>query len=494
MLAMVRLTRCTAVALGLFLVSASAAQDTAPRGAGGPIAVAESLTAADREAILEKLAAGIEERYVLEKKGRDLAAQLRQMGAAEHFTEDDPVELAAELTRTLREIGKDLHLRVSHGSMGAAKGGPTRRMVRVPGSGDGAPEEGGARGSSGGDGPKLVRRMGNPDELSGMFSELSARFPENYRAKILPGNIGLLEVDILFPPNDRLAAAMRELADTDALIIDLRTCPGGTNLTTLPFESAFFGEPTHLRTMEHRMEGPVRVGSVEETPGGVKYLDKPVYILTSMSTGSGCESLAWSLKYHDKAVLVGETTAGAGHGITGTVDLGHGLTATVPSMRPIHPRFEGGGWERVGVPPDMTVASRRAADEAYLMALMALMEGAEDDERRQLESLYASTAMDMGRKERQFVDRGRSLRRYCASFEDGQRIHVKDGDLYYTAEDRTRGPLVPLDEKDLFEVTGGMNKTALKVERDDDGAIAALSTSPSGTNRWKRFRRVPAGR
>ncbi len=189
--------------------------------------------------------------------------------------------------------------------------------------------------------------------------------------------------------------------------------------------------------------------------------------------------------------MVGETTAGAGHGITGTLDLGHRLTATIPSMRPIHPRFEG-GWEGLGVPPDVTIASRRAAGEAHLMALLAIMDNAEGTERRRLESLYASTALEIGRREREYLDQGRSLRSYCAFFEDGRRLHVKDGELYYTAQGRLRGPLVALDEPDRSEVGGGVRSLILKLERGDDGEIRAITVSPAGSEDWQRFERVAA--
>jgi hypothetical protein len=333
--------------------------------------------------------------------------------------------------------------------------------------------------------------MANSGELTELFNELSGRFPDNYRARILPGNVGLLEIDALFPPHERLAAALRDLADTDALILDLRACPGGTNLTALPLESAFFADTTHLRTMAHRGQEPLRIESTDDTPGGIKYLDRPVYILISNNTGSACEEVAWTLKYHDKAILVGETTAGAGHGITGTLDLGHGLTATIPSLRPMHPRIEG-GWEGIGVPPGVTVASRRAAGEAHLLALCEIMVNAADDELRRLESIYAKTALEAGRRAREQVDQGRSLRAYSSSFENGRRLHVKDGELYYTAEGRRKGPLVPTDERDLFDFSSGMRSMTLKVERDDDGEIRAIAVSLAGSGDWKRFERVPA--
>ncbi len=471
---------------------------------------AQQLTAEDRASIVEKLAVAIEEGYVLEAKGRDLAAQLRSMQAAGDFTEDNPGDLAEALSTTLREISGDLHFRVNYGSMAGVVGGPQRRMVRVsPGepersaggerrvmrvpAGQPQPSEGGER--------RMVRvapgNMGAPAggeemsaEMSALFGAMAARFPDNYRAEILAGNVGLLEIDILFPPHDRLDEAMKLLADTDALILDLRSCPGGTGMTTRPLESVFFAESTELVTMAVRGEDPEPVMSTDETPGGVKYLDKPVFVLTSKGTGSACEEVAWCLKYHDKAVLVGETTAGAGHGISAISNLGHDLSATIPNMMPIHPNFEG-GWEVIGVPPDVTIGSRSAADEAHLLALNAIMEHAEGSKLSEVQSVYAATAMEVGRRQSEYVDQGRSLRSYSASFEDGRRLHVKDGELYYTSEGgRTIGPLLATDEPDQFELGGGIQRMILEVERDGSGEIQAITISRAGSEEQKRFKRV----
>ena len=110
-----------------------------------PAAAAESLTAADRAVIVEKLATAIEEGYVLEEKGRDVATQLRRMAVAERFTGDDPTELADALQRALRDISGDVHFRVSYGSMAGAIGGPQRGMVQVPAGEPGTPADGGRR-------------------------------------------------------------------------------------------------------------------------------------------------------------------------------------------------------------------------------------------------------------------------------------------------------------------------------------------------------------
>ena len=123
------------------------------------------------------------------------------------------------------------------------------------------------------------------------------------------------------------------------------------------------------------------------------------------------------------------------------------------------------------------------------MALMAIMENAEGTALRELESLYDATAREIGRKERRYVDHGRSLRSYCASFEKGRRLHVKDGELYYTADGRLRGPLVPSGEPDHFELGKGMMKMTLALERGSNGEIQGLATSRAGSDEWERFKR-----
>ena len=110
-----------------------------------PAATAETLTAADRAAVVERLAVAIEEGYVLEETGRELAARLRQMGAAGRFTEGDPKELADALQRALRDMSGDVHFRVSFGSMAGAIEAPQRRVVRVPAGEPGTPADGGRR-------------------------------------------------------------------------------------------------------------------------------------------------------------------------------------------------------------------------------------------------------------------------------------------------------------------------------------------------------------
>jgi hypothetical protein len=94
-------------------------------------------------------------------------------------------------------------------------------------------------------------------------------------------------------------------------------------------------------------------------------------------------------------------------------------------------------------------------------------------------------------REQHYVDQERSLRGYSASFEDGRRLHVKDGEQYYSAEGKLRGPLAASDEEDEFEAASGMGKMTLRVERGNGGRIQGLAVKRAGSDEWKRFERVP---
>ncbi|MEE3919815.1 hypothetical protein V2I01_20610 [Micromonospora sp. BRA006-A] len=64
----------------------------------------------------------------------------------------------------------------------------------------------------------------------------------------------------MFPPDlagDALTAALRLLAGTDALLLDLRGTEGGSPDGVALLCGWFFAEPTHLHTM-HERSGAIR--------------------------------------------------------------------------------------------------------------------------------------------------------------------------------------------------------------------------------------------
>lgn len=190
----------------------------------------------------------------------------------------------------------------------------------------------------------------------------------------LRGNIGLVDVRFFGrPPHAarRVAALMALLADTGALIVDLRRCGGGDPETVMHFASYLYDRPTHLNDIYWRDENRTEERWTAEAVSGQRFGEsRKLYLLTSRDTFSGCEDLAYALKNNGRATLVGETTGGGAH--AGSPHrLGPHFMMFVPSGRPINPITKT-DWEGVGVTPDVAVDAKRALDVAHIAALKAM--------------------------------------------------------------------------------------------------------------------------
>src|ERR1035438_468374 len=127
----------------------------------------------------------------------------------------DEESLATAVTRDLQSLNGDQHLRLLHSA------------AELPERGDEAAE--------------LAAMSASADRTPGGIA----------RAERLDGNIGCLDVrPLLFPPGlagEAVAAAMTLIAPTDALLIDVRRCLGGSPDMVAMLCSYLFGEqPVYL--------------------------------------------------------------------------------------------------------------------------------------------------------------------------------------------------------------------------------------------------------
>jgi len=172
------------------------------------------------------------------------------------------------------------------------------------------------------------------------------------------------------------ATAMAELVSTDALIIDLRENGGGSPTSVMHLAGYLFPERTLVARIYSRPDDSTTEMWTADVPG-TRYLDKPVFILTSRNTFSAAEAAAYHLQAFGRAKVVGDTTGGGAHRVTG-VDLNDRFAMAVPTTRPTNVRT-GTDWEGVGVIPDIAVGPERALESAQLAALRALPRTAERD-------------------------------------------------------------------------------------------------------------------
>ncbi|WP_438422630.1 S41 family peptidase [Aquimarina macrocephali] len=162
---------------------------------------------------------------------------------------------------------------------------------------------------------------------------------------------------------------MRFVANTDALIIDLTENGGGYSPTDSYLGSYFFDEESVLWSSSYtRPTGETETEHTFKDVGGERYLNKPVFILVSERTFSLGEQFAYCMKHFNKAKIVGQTSAGAAHGID-YIEVNDNFMIQLPLTHNIHPVTKT-DWEGTGVIPNInTNSNSQAIKTAHLNAL-----------------------------------------------------------------------------------------------------------------------------
>ncbi len=323
-----------------------------------PASVAQTaLDPATRGQVVDALIGELNANYVFPEVAKKIEVALREKQRnGDYDRAADAQGLATLLTTDVQAISRDLHLKVRYS-----------------------------------DKPAPPRPAGAPSAPTPADEARFHAFAKqtNYglgKVDTLPGNIGYLETHAFGPTkyvDKAFSAAMNQLADSDALIIDMRGNGGGSPDSIAYLSSYLFDKRTHLNNMFWR-EGnrTEEFWTTEDVPGKKYGQQKPVYVLTGPRTFSGAEEFSYNLQQLKRATLIGETTRGGAHP-GGVRELTPHFSVFVPRGRAINP-ISKTNWEGTGVTPDVKVAAADALVTAQKLALAKLAADERDPQKAQL--------------------------------------------------------------------------------------------------------------
>ena len=219
---------------------------------------------------------------------------------------------------------------------------------------------------------------------------------QNYSFKkvdILPGNIGYLPfngfVDDIESAKPTVYAALKFLANTSAIIIDLRENQGGSPEMVSQIESYFFKEKIHMNDLIYRGAKDTTIFYADPAKADSLNLGMPLYILTSGKTFSAAEDFSYGMQMAKRAVIVGEVTGGGAHPQM-PFSIGQGFVASIPFARSYNPITKT-DWEGTGVLPDIKVSADKALIRAQEAIFKAQLLGAKDEKEKHKSEYYLNS-------------------------------------------------------------------------------------------------------
>jgi len=300
------------------------------------------IDAAARTRVISGAIVQLNEFYVFPetaKKMGDLVKSKQKKGDYDSIT--DGGAFAKMLTENFQEVSHDKHLRVDFSP------------APMPNRPAGPP-----------DADAVARYRKDMERMNCGFDKV----------EILSGNVGYLKFDMFADPEvcgPTAVAAMNFLANVDAIIFDLRENGGGDPKMIAFLSTYLFSEPTHLNDLwERKGDSTHQYWTLPYVPG--KRLDgKPAYVLTSKETFSGAEEFSYNLKNLKRATIIGETTGGGAHPVSGHRIDAHFMIG-VPFARAINP-ISKTNWEGTGVEPDVKVPAADALATAQKLVAEKLV-------------------------------------------------------------------------------------------------------------------------
>jgi hypothetical protein len=218
-----------------------------------------------------------------------------------------------------------------------------------------------------------------PDEVEPTHVLIETKDERKYnfafqRIEVLNGNIGYVKFNKFYQDEEAQITvdhAFGFLANTDAMIIDLRDNIGGSPELVRYILSHFFNEKTLLWRSHSRANKEIYDNESIEGVGAQKFkTNYPLFVLVSADTASAAEIFSYTLKHLGKATIIGETTVGMAHGVS-AVKINDYFSGRFSMSRPSSP-ITHTSWEGVGVIPNIPSTAEQSLKIAHTQALKAL--------------------------------------------------------------------------------------------------------------------------
>ncbi len=380
-------------------------------------------------AVAERVAAAVEENFFDEQRAREIAAEVRAAAAAGRYDLSNAGDLATALTATLHP--HDGHFRVEY------RPPQPNAPARPPGG------------------------FGNDARAAYGIPSVT----------MFPGGVGVVDFRLLadFDPDHfeakyALDAAFTMVRGSQALILDLRDCAGGSPTMVGYILGHFFPEGANVYNTFHSRRGEQQETPPEQPASG-RRLETPLFVVISGRTGSACESVAYTLQAAGRATIVGEPSAG-GANPGGLVPVGDNLAVFVSFGTPVNP-ITGRNWEGAGVQPDVAAPVADALTRARALALQAALRAPANE----LAGREAQWALDSLNAESAAYPR--NLRDYAGSY-GARSIAIDNNRLVLRRDRRPALVLLPI-ERDLFAVAGAAPLQRVHFERDGRGRVIAMT-------------------
>lgn len=303
-----------------------------------PGAVPENVTidAAERKKVIDGVGENLTEFYIDAALAQQMTDALKAHEAKGDYNAISDGDLfASRLTDDLQAVSHDKHLRVNF------------NPFKMP-----------------------PRREPTAEDVARMNQQMERDNCAFEKVEILPNNIGYIKFNGFMDAGfcgSTVVAAMGFVAHTDALIFDIRQNGGGQPAMVTMIASYLFDKPTHLIDIYNRKEDTTTQNWTLSYLPGPRLVKQPVFVLTSQRTFSGAEEFAFDLKNQKRATIVGETTGGGAHPVSGHLVADYFMVG-VPFAKSLDPVTKT-NWEGTGVEPDVKVPAADALETAQKLAL-----------------------------------------------------------------------------------------------------------------------------